>query len=79
MAIESLTTDPEMHGAEPCKGNYTTEASTHLRCASALAHVVANDQTFGLWNADIKEALRWLLACEIDRAMKAEAAEGRGV
>ena len=74
MARKSMLCDPEMHGAAPVKGNYTTDASGHLWCAVALSHVVANDQAFGMWNTDIQAALRWLLTCEIERAKAAQAA-----
>ena len=77
MAGNSMLCDPEMHGAPPVKGNFTTDASGHLWCAAALLHVVANDEAFGMWNDDIQAALRWLLTCEIERAKAAKAAEAR--
>jgi len=67
--------DPEIHGAQPIKGNFTTDASAHLWCAAALSHVVANDEALGMWNDDIQAALRWLLTCEIERAKAAQMAE----
>ena len=75
MANESLATDPETHGAPPVKGNYTTDAGSHLWCASALARVVASNESLSIWADDIQLALRHLLACEVGRARAAQAAK----
>ena len=80
MAAEARVIDPEHYEATPIKGNYTTEAASHLWCASALASIVSCDTaTFASVNDDIREALRYLLACEIRRAKAAQAAESEHV
>lgn len=75
MASESVTSDPGMHGAPPMLGNYTHEAYAHLWCAQALAQFVASDEAYSIWADDIRDALRWLLSCEVLRARAASAAE----
>ena len=75
MASNIVSNDPELHGATPVKGNYTTDSTAHLWCASALAHVVANDDALAMWADDVQQALRFLLSCEVSRARAAALAE----
>lgn len=75
MASEIVTTYPEMYDAPPLQGNYTTDAHMHLWCSQALGAVVGSKDAMEVWNDDIQEALRYLLACEIKRAAQAHAAE----
>ena len=59
MADKIIAADPEKHGAAPVKGNYTTDAETHIWCAEALAMVMAwKDVSFGELPADVQDALR---------------------
>ena len=76
MANKIIAADPEKHGAAPVKGNYTTDAETHMWCAEALARVVAcQDATFAELPADVQDALRHLLMNEMTRAKQARADE----
>lgn len=76
MANKIIAADPESYGAAPVKGNYTTDAETHMWCAEALARVVAcQDATFAELPADVQDALRHLLMNEMTRAKQAKAAE----
>ena len=76
MANKIIAADPEQHGAAPVKGNYTTDAETHMWCAEALARVVAcQDATFAELPADVQDALRHLLMNEMTRAKQARADE----
>lgn len=76
MADKIIAADPEKHGAAPVKGNYTTDAETHIWCAEALAMVMAwKDVSFGELPADVQDALRHLLMNEMTRARQAKAAE----
>lgn len=77
MATETVATnpDPEVFGAEPVHGNFTTDAGTHLWCAHALSLLVASpDEPLSTLNDDLQQAVRYLLECEIGRARKAEQA-----
>lgn len=61
--------------AEPVQGNYTTEAGLHLWCAHALSALVSSpDTALEEFNDDIQEAVRFLLHCEVQRAMNAQKA-----
>jgi hypothetical protein len=75
MASESVAIDPAMHRALPMLGNYTHDAYLHLWCAQALAQFVASEAAYSIWADDIREALRWLLSCEVRRAHVAASAE----
>ena len=76
MADKIIAADPEKHGASPVKGNYTTDAETHIWCAEALATLVAcSDLAFNDLADDIQDALRHLLMNEMTRAKQAKAAE----
>lgn len=76
MAADEIGIDPRMHGAPPVLGNYTDDASEHLRCANALAQMVSSPElTFESWHADFQDAVRYLLSCETARARNALAAE----
>ena len=77
MTTTAIRKEPSVYGADPVLGNYTTDAAMHLWCANALAIVVLSpDATFDSWNDDIQDAVRYLLRCEIERAMNAEKAGG---
>lgn len=72
MATESVATNPEMYGAEPVHGNFTAEAEMHLWCANALSLALANPENpIDDMNEDAQAALRYLLSCEVGRAMQA--------
>lgn len=76
MANKSIAVGVENRDAAPVKGNYTSDAGTHIWCVEALATLVAcSDLAFNDLADDIQDALRHLLMNEMTRARQAKAAE----
>ena len=76
MNAEVATIYPLAHNAPPVQGNFTTTAEMHLWCANALSAVLSDPEAaLEEWNDDIQAALRYLLHCEVERAMHAQRAE----
>ncbi len=72
--------DPGHIAAPPLHGNFTHDASTHIRLAESLASILCGEgaDAFNTFNDDIRDDVLFLLSCEIRRARQALEAESTG-